>query len=664
MYPLQTENHTWRVFKIPLEEHLQNTSRNISFVIELSVCYLIERGLTEEGLLRVGCAGSKLRRLRSAIDAKMFHDVLPIEYDNVHVMAGLLKSYLRDLPEPLLTYRKYNDFVEAVNKPTEKHRKTGILKTINELPRENYWNLRYLMKFLSILSQNHTQNKMSTQNIAIVMSPNLLWPQNQNDSDYAQKVSVTSTSNTIVELLISDWDFFFDGDVNFYDTLKKERLFQEIIGLPNDREIGIDSMSRSMNSALYSNTSSAIGGGVSLMSSKISHSRSSSHDTSLILLSDQQNMKRSQSNSSLSDHSSPNQDSPKPTMRRKHNKQAAPTPPDHNRDTMKCPPPPYSVVMSHPYNNTVSNVKTKLDEKFDEVNSNVTKSPPDRPPQPAVMKKAESIDNLSRPDKPPPRPVIPTNDQSTKMQKPKALPRNNFSFSKIDGNDIPSPGEEIQLRDKCLDERGEKPAIPERPATLMRPTSFRGPESIHSSAPDVNNATSENNDGTTNSGKTGTGIKKAQSFRSTQPKSNNNDNNNYGGPTTLERTHMYNVNKQRVEFFAASSDNQQNHHGKAPLATMEGHLDDDDTTSTATTTNVTTTNDSRPPIAPLIISTSSTATPLTTSITTSSNDPQHVFTNVPPSPRGFDPKVKRPQEPAPPPPLNRPKSDDGNSTNL
>lgn len=657
------------MFKIPLEEHLQNTSRNISYVIELSVCYLMERGLTEEGLLRVGCAGSKLRRLRSAIDAKMFHDVLPIEYQDVHVMAGLLKSYLRDLPEPLLTYRKYKDFVEAANKPTEKQRKTGILKTINELPRENYWNLRYLMKFLSILAQYQSQNKMSTQNIAIVMSPNLLWPQHQNDSDYAQKVSVTAASNTIVELLISDWDFFFDGDVNFYDTLKKEKLFQEIIGLPNDREIGLESMSRSMNSAVFNNTSSIGGGGVSLVSSKISHSRSSSHDTSLILLSEQQNMKRSQSNSSLSDHSSPNQDSPKPTMRRKHNKQAAPTPPDHNRDANKCPPPPYSVTMSQSYNSTHT-VKSKLDDKFDEVNSNLnslTKSPPDRPPQPVMMKKSESIENLNRPDKPP-RPVANPNEQPKQIQKPKALPRNNFSFTKVEGNnDPPSPGDEVQIRDKCLDERGEKPAIPERPATLMRPTSFRGPESIHSSAPDVNNATTEN-DGATNRGNGGTGIKKAQSFRSSQAKQNNNDNNNHVHPTTLERTHMYNVNKQRVEFFDATFENQQNQQGKAPLATMEGHLDDDDSVSTTNTNIVTTMEPPRPPVAPsplapLVINTSSTVTPMTTS-TILSNDSPNVLTNVPPSPRGFDPKVKRPQEPAPPPPLNRPKSSDGNSTNL
>lgn len=44
------------MFKIPLEEHLAVTkNRTISYVIELCVCCLLEKGLYEEGLLRVGC---------------------------------------------------------------------------------------------------------------------------------------------------------------------------------------------------------------------------------------------------------------------------------------------------------------------------------------------------------------------------------------------------------------------------------------------------------------------------------------------------------------------------------------------------------------------------------------------------------------------------------
>lgn len=127
-------------------------------------------------------------RMRSAIDASFVVPPIPHEYQDVHVVASVLKSYLRSLPEPLLTYRHYAKFMEVAQIANDQHRKAEILNIINQLPEGNYDNLKYLMKFLTKLSEKNQQNKMSTQNIAIVMSPNLLWPQNENDQNYAQQV--------------------------------------------------------------------------------------------------------------------------------------------------------------------------------------------------------------------------------------------------------------------------------------------------------------------------------------------------------------------------------------------------------------------------------------------------------------------------------------------
>lgn len=128
-------------------------------------------------------------RMRSAIDANFVNPPLPPEYQDVHVIASVLKSYLRSLPEPLLTYRFYNDFLDVAQINNDQQRKAAILNIINRLPEGNYNNLKYLMKFCSYLSEKNQHNKMSTSNIAIVMSPNLLWPQNENDQNYAQQVS-------------------------------------------------------------------------------------------------------------------------------------------------------------------------------------------------------------------------------------------------------------------------------------------------------------------------------------------------------------------------------------------------------------------------------------------------------------------------------------------
>ena len=56
-------------------------------------------------------------------------------------------------------------------------RQQALRHGIEKLPQANFDNLRYLIKFLSVLSRNQEVNKMTSQNIAIVIAPNLIWSQ-------------------------------------------------------------------------------------------------------------------------------------------------------------------------------------------------------------------------------------------------------------------------------------------------------------------------------------------------------------------------------------------------------------------------------------------------------------------------------------------------------
>ncbi|KAH8360006.1 hypothetical protein KR093_010182, partial [Drosophila rubida] len=218
-------------FGTSLKEHLTSTHRNISYIVELCCCCLLEHGLEEEGLLRVGCASTKLRRMKHALEAQHVKTPLPLEYQDPHVIGSILKLYLRELPEPLLTYALYKDFIKIAERHSEAERKTEIKAILGKLPKENYANLRYLTRFLALLQQRAVHNKMSSQNLAIVMSPNMLWPRVDKSSnapaDYIGQVNSSSAANIIVELLISQWDYFFDGDVEFYLTLQRQKLFVE-----------------------------------------------------------------------------------------------------------------------------------------------------------------------------------------------------------------------------------------------------------------------------------------------------------------------------------------------------------------------------------------------------------------------------------------------------
>ncbi|XP_032519000.2 rho GTPase-activating protein 92B [Danaus plexippus] len=329
------------VFGYPLEEHLRVTGRTIAYPMEVCVCALHELALNEEGLFRIAGGTSKVRRMKLSLDAGLFNVPLKSDYRDMHVVASVLKSYLRELPEPLLTYRLYENFILASRHPTEQARLNALWEAIHLLPEANFNNLRYLIKFLSALTQNQSTNKMTPSNLAIVIAPNLLWAADENTFD----MNITTAVNCGVELLIKHADWFFKDDVNFFVSFTKEDLlpdhfgaeqygfttnfvhgYNQTVALNQEQNGDYNSMSKSLFDYNHQNVGRSTVDGIGR------HSRSNSHDTSLILLDN--DMKKAQSNSSLSDQSSPPHGSPKPIMRRK-NKPLAPVPPNFTPDKNK-----------------------------------------------------------------------------------------------------------------------------------------------------------------------------------------------------------------------------------------------------------------------------------------------------------------------------------------
>ncbi|CRL02743.1 CLUMA_CG015861, isoform A [Clunio marinus] len=530
-----------RVFNTSLEDHLDTSGRKISYVIELCVCCLLEKGLYEEGLLRVGCGKSKLMRMKSAIDANFVTPPIPLEYQDVHVVASVLKAYLRSLPEPLLTYRLYNDFMEVSQIVNDQQRKAAILNIINQLPEGNYNNLKYLMKFLSKLSEKNQQNKMSTQNIAIVMSPNLLWPQNENDQNYAQQVTSTSAVNTVVETLIGDWDFFFEGDVNFYETMSRDELFPDNGGFPYDKEQAVTHHTKAADQVMMSmsmivggeNVKNGPGHGHGHIQSKLSHSRSSSHDTSLILINDPP-MKSSRSNSSLSD-TSPTTGSPKLPTRRKPK---APVPP-----ALTTPP------SAKPKLETKISLPMSVSKLHDTSSFSYIDSDPSLHVEEGSLKKAGSSDNiLAKPDRPP-RPVL-ANAECQTMSKAfvRQVPLKDKSSS-ASGSSRPVAAPrttlirgEFEKSEENLVNLREKPAIPDRPATLVRPASFRAATGGMSSPTSIlTNDRLVEELSATFANKAATTVRRNNSLRDGRSSESNGET-----PQSKQVTTMYSVDKQQV----------------------------------------------------------------------------------------------------------------------
>ncbi|XP_051888732.1 rho GTPase-activating protein 44 isoform X4 [Pristis pectinata] len=202
-------------FGKPLEEHLAISGREIAFPVEACVTMLLECGMQEEGLFRVAASASKLKKLKASLDCGVL-DVQEYSVDP-HAVAGALKSYLRELPEPLMTFELYDEWIQASNIQDQDKRLQALWNACEKLPKANYNNFRYLIKFLAKLTEYQDANKMTPGNMAIVLGPNLLWTANEGSmTEMMTTVSIQIVG--IIEPIIQHADWFFPGDIEFNVT--------------------------------------------------------------------------------------------------------------------------------------------------------------------------------------------------------------------------------------------------------------------------------------------------------------------------------------------------------------------------------------------------------------------------------------------------------------
>ncbi|XP_015588654.1 rho GTPase-activating protein 44 isoform X2 [Cephus cinctus] len=627
------DNEMKPVYGYPLEEHLRVTNRKIALPIQLCVSVLLRLGMEEEGLFRIAGGASKLRRIKLSLDACCLTLPTALEYKDPHVVAGALKSYLRELPEPLLTYKLYSEWMAAAKITQSDSRLRALWELLHKLPPANLENLRFLIKFLAVLTKNQDVNKMSPQNIAIVIAPNLIWSPQEDVNTMVINMSTANNSSLIVDQLITYADWFFPGEVDF------------------DRDLDIGILNGSENQVLE--------------------------------------MRRAVSNSSLSDHGeSPPQGSPKPATRRKN--KPAPTPPGgtpDRHDVRRCDdkPPPAPDKPPRPLITTTLNRSTYKSSKQDippepvlahhdtrsdkpEKSLEIDVKPlgfevisrtdvnfvecPERtvdsrsPAQETVKSDLRTDRNVQEvkhnvllgfealnlktttESSSPNRPTVELEQFEVPHSKPKPVPAEKPSPSTLERRRIPvaaprnignltqnnATEDSVELRKKSEDNSLQtnvssierptsKPAIPERPAGLVRPSSLMRPPQHRQS--------NENLDGES-------------------------------GPLTLERAHVYSVDKQqrspsvgsRPTSMSLSNDRPE----KPPRPDMP-----EQTKAHARTRSEGNIIDVQTQTETVIVSKSPQQPP-------------------PASPR-FLQRPPRPQPPPPPPPTTRPKSEQ-ESTNL
>ncbi|KAM6446891.1 rho GTPase-activating protein 6 isoform 1-T1 [Liasis olivaceus] len=195
--------------------------RQVPRLVDSCCQHLEKHGLQTVGIFRVGSSKKRVRQLREEFDRGI--DVILDEEQSVHDVAALLKEFLRDMPDPLLTRELYTPFINTLL--MEPHEQLSTLQLlIYLLPPCNCDTLHRLLQFLATVashaedrrgqdSQEIPGNKMTSLNLATIFGPNLLHKQKTTDKEFTVQSTARAEESSaiiaVVQKMIENYEMLF-----------------------------------------------------------------------------------------------------------------------------------------------------------------------------------------------------------------------------------------------------------------------------------------------------------------------------------------------------------------------------------------------------------------------------------------------------------------------
>ncbi|XP_062042731.1 rho GTPase-activating protein 18 [Lepus europaeus] len=166
------------LFGVPLTVLLEQDQRKVPgtrvpLIFQKLISRIEDGGLETEGLLRVPGAAIRIKNLCQELEAKFYEGTFNWESVKQHDAASLLKLFIRELPQPLLSVEYLKAFQAVQNLPSKKQQLQALNLLVILLPVANRDTLKGLLEFLQRVVDNKEKNKMTVMNVAMVMAPNL-----------------------------------------------------------------------------------------------------------------------------------------------------------------------------------------------------------------------------------------------------------------------------------------------------------------------------------------------------------------------------------------------------------------------------------------------------------------------------------------------------------
>ncbi|NWV04413.1 RHG29 protein, partial [Ptilonorhynchus violaceus] len=219
------------LFGVEFAQAAKNVPDGIPFIIKKCTSEIESRALNVKGIYRVNGAKSRVEKLCQAFENGK--DLVELSELYAHDISNVLKLYLRQLPEPLILFRLYNEFIglakESQNVNEELDAKQAspnskrqsicielnriiikIKDLLKQLPVPNYNTLQYLIGHLHRVTEQSDENKMSASNLGIIFGPTLIRPRQTDATVSLSSLVDYPYQARVVELLVTYYEKIFD----------------------------------------------------------------------------------------------------------------------------------------------------------------------------------------------------------------------------------------------------------------------------------------------------------------------------------------------------------------------------------------------------------------------------------------------------------------------
>lgn len=157
-------------FGVPLPDVVKLSGKDgVPNIVRTLVEFMTTEIIKLLGVFRISGENAEIQNLKRIYDYESEKE-LDLNKFGPHAITGCLKMFLRELPDPLFTFERYDPIVEAF-RSGQPHL---VAEIVAGLPYNNLQTWNYILDMLVLCQSYSATNMMTAKNLSLVISPNIL----------------------------------------------------------------------------------------------------------------------------------------------------------------------------------------------------------------------------------------------------------------------------------------------------------------------------------------------------------------------------------------------------------------------------------------------------------------------------------------------------------